>query len=92
MLNILKSNKLVYPLLLICFLSITPRLHSQEDSLKQVFFSKLPDTTRINAALKLCMIYSSNNPEYCVVTANKGIELAQKSKHIKLLPALMKLK
>lgn len=92
MFNFIKRNKSIYKIVFICILFISSQLHSQEDSLKQVFFSKQHDTTRINAALKLCMIYSSNNPEYCIVTANKGIELAQKSKNIKLLPALLKLK
>jgi serine phosphatase RsbU (regulator of sigma subunit) len=38
------------------------------------------------------MIYSSNNPDYCLVIANKGIELATTTRNIKHLPALIKLK
>lgn len=92
MFNFIKLNKFIYRIIFICILFTSSSLYSQEDSLKQVFFSKQHDTTRLNAALKLCMIYSSNNPEYCVVTANKGIDLANKSNNIKLLPALLKLK
>lgn len=65
---------------------------SQEDSLKNILYSKEPDSTRTAAALRLSMIYSSNNPEYCIVVANKGIEIAIQSKLLKHLPALIKLK
>ncbi len=89
--SITKIKKWNYLILLyVLFFSI--KLSSQEDSLKQIFFSKSPDTTRIAAAIKLSMFYSSNNPEYCLIISNKGIELAQKTNNPKHLPALMKLK
>ncbi len=92
MLNFIRNGKSSYILILISILLFSTKLFSQEDSLKQLFFSKLPDTSRIEAALRLSMIYSSNNPDYCIIIANKGIELAKTSKNIKHLPALMKLK
>jgi serine phosphatase RsbU (regulator of sigma subunit)/Tfp pilus assembly protein PilF len=78
--------------IILLFLFFPANLFSQEDSLKQIVYSKQPDSIRIEAALKLSMIYSSNNPDYCLVIANKGIELAIATKNIKHLPALIKLK
>jgi serine phosphatase RsbU (regulator of sigma subunit)/Tfp pilus assembly protein PilF len=92
MLNSLKSRLLLRSLCFLFFLSLSPKIFSQEDSLKEVFFSKMADSTRIEAALRLSMIYSSNNPDYCLVIANKGIELAKVSKNNKHVPALIKLK
>jgi serine phosphatase RsbU (regulator of sigma subunit)/Tfp pilus assembly protein PilF len=86
--NVLQTRHALTSFFLLLFLNVS----AQEDSLKEVFFSKLPDTTRIDAALKLSMIYSSNNPDYCLVIANKGIELATSTKNLKHLPALIKLK
>jgi serine phosphatase RsbU (regulator of sigma subunit)/Tfp pilus assembly protein PilF len=88
----IKRSIFIFCLSTLFFFTGFPDLMAQEDSLKKVFFSNMPDSSRIEASLRLSMIYSSNNPDYCLVIANKGIELAKKTNNMKHLPALLKLK
>lgn len=75
----------------LCLFMSRSSLRAQEDSLKKVLSSELPDSSKAEAALKLSMLYSSNAPESCLLMADKGIVIAGKSCR-KFLPALMKMK
>jgi serine phosphatase RsbU (regulator of sigma subunit)/Tfp pilus assembly protein PilF len=74
------------------FLFLNTGLQAQEDSLKTILFSHSPDSTRVQAALKLAVEYSSNDPENCIVIADKGLEAAKDTFCKKYIPTLLRLK
>ncbi|MCE3277923.1 MAG: hypothetical protein K0S44_114 [Bacteroidetes bacterium] len=78
---------------LLCFLlCFQIPVKAQEDSLKKVMFSALPDSSRTQAAFKLAMIYSSNNPDSCLLIADKGLEFAKDNSCLKYIPSLLRIK
>lgn len=78
---------------LLCFLLCNHiPLKAQEDSLKKVLFSDLPDSSRTSAAFRLAMFYSSNNPDSCILMADKGLTLAKGQSCLKFIPSLLRIK
>lgn len=66
---------------------------AQNDSLLKIFISKKTvDSAKIKAAIKLCMSFSSNNPDSCILISSKAIELSNTSGFKKYIPMLFKLK
>lgn len=87
----LKKNTLI--VFLVTFFVNQFNCFAQNDSLLKILNSKTQsDSVRIKVAYKLCLTYSSNNPDSCILIANEGIALSGKSVFKKFLPSLYKLK
>jgi len=66
--------------------------YSQTDSLLQILFSKKAvDSLRIQAGIKVCMIYSSNNPDSCLLLADEVLKLTS-GENEKYFPGIKRLK
>ena len=79
----------------LCFLlSFSCLLPSQNktDSLSAVFHSNKPDTLKAEALVKICMAFSSNNPDSCLLYTDSALAFLNPKKLFKYLPAVYKLR
>jgi len=75
-------------LVLLPLLSLAQNL----DSLKNLLHTGAHDTLKAEAYVKICMAYSSNNPDTCVRYADSALRFLKQSKLDKFLPGIYRLK
>ncbi|HTL83436.1 MAG TPA: tetratricopeptide repeat protein [Bacteroidia bacterium] len=64
----------------------------ENDSLRKAFHEQQNDSLKINAAVTICMHYSSDLPDTCIVYADSALNYCKAKKLDRFIPILLKLK
>ncbi len=81
-------KKVLLPLFLFYFFNS----FSQVDSLKKVFHSNMPDSLKAEAFTKVCMFYTNNSPDTCLLYADTVFRFCETKQLKKYFPIILRLK
>ncbi len=83
-----KLTKFLFLFFLVCSHSSYAKKNNKADSLIKVIESNVPDSIRLNAIDKLCILLVGNDPEKMMAYAQKGLKLAVQLNNQKKVAAI----